>query len=138
MHPMDPYVNHVLTCRSTSATVVLMPQLNRMTQLNPHPDNITPEQIIDLRSMSCAGELPPYIRDLADVALGHRFLPEERASARVKLAVAFAMTRGPLADLLTELAMWSGGRRFDDDQDPGKDSPDERVVRAYFRWQALR
>ena len=99
---------------------------------------MTPEQILELRTLSYLGELPPDVRDLADIALGHQYLPEERAHARVKLAITYAMVRGPLADLLAELERWSDTRRFDDDQDPALDAPDERLVRAFFRWQALR
>ncbi len=105
--------------------------------MQPTPDNLTPEQIIELRALATNGDIAPDVQDLADIALGHRFKPEERAAARLKLAMIYSLARGPLADLLIDLAMWAQARRFDDDQDPAQDTPDDRLVRAFFRWQAL-
>lgn len=86
--------------------------------------------------------LPLNLNDLCDVALGHRFEPGERRAARIELSRLYGRcaqrVMDPLGDLLTELAAWAEARLFDDDQDPDQDTPDERVVRAYGRWRALR
>lgn len=122
-----------------------------MRHSQPHPDELTPELILAIRAWAIAGEplpsiTPPNIVDLCDIALGHRFSPDERRFARIQLAQVYSeidnfsvSTRlDPLGDVLEELTMWAEPRRFDDDQDPGEDTPDEKLVRAYMRWRALR
>lgn len=87
--------------------------------------------------MAIAGELSIVERDACDIALGHRFAPEERRSARIHLTLVYAQTRGPMADLLADLHRWAALHSFDDDQDPGSDTPDQRLVRAYGRFAAI-
>lgn len=103
----------------------------------PGPDDLTPEQIIDIHAAAEQGLVPFVLGADAEVALSPRFPLEERRLARTRLAVAYATGWGPLADLLRELAMWAAARSFDADQEPTEDTPDERVVRSYFRWQEL-
>lgn len=117
-----------------------------MRHTAPTADDLTSEQILFLRSMRwLPSDMPVNLRDLADIALGFRFPLAERHAARVELARAYAKVTelapdglDPLGDLLVELAQWAESRRFDDDQDPATDTPDERVVRAYQRWAAMR
>lgn len=40
-------------------------------------------------------------------------------------------------DLMVALARWNVDQVFDDDQDPGVDTPAQRLVREYRRWRAL-
>jgi hypothetical protein len=124
-----------------------------MRLFQPGPEELTPEQIIEMAELTdrdilqfgAGPHVPPNVNDLADVALGRRFSPAERRAARIELARVYAATNGdniitrdPFSDMLCELAIWAETHRFDDDQDPGEDTPDERLVRAYMRWQALR
>lgn len=105
---------------------------------------MTPEQFIELcEPWDRDDPGPPNLRDLVDVALGPRFPPGERRAARVELArlyerVSAITTRDPMSDLMAQLALWAEARRFDDDQNPATDTPDERLVRSYLRWQATR
>lgn len=101
------------------------------------PDTITSEQILDLRERARTGVIPMGNIIDADIALGHRFLSYERQAARERLAATWNRHAEPLTSLLAQLAIWSAGRQFDDDQDPATDSPDERLVRAFERWGSL-
>jgi hypothetical protein len=117
-----------------------------MRQLIPGPSDLTPEQILEMRELEeVPPGVPPNLNDLCDIALGHRFDSAERRAARIELAGTYArtcagniVTRDPLTDLLVQLGAWVNLHRFDDDQDPAADAPDERVVRAFGRWMALR
>lgn len=116
-----------------------------MQHFAPRPSDLTSEQILFLRSLRHTPEgTPANLQDLCDIALGHRFKQSERHEALVELARVYERLMisisgvDPLGDLLGELALWAETRRFDDDQDPALDTPDERVVRAYMRWQAMR
>lgn len=116
-----------------------------MRLIAPGPDDLTPEQILFLRGMRhLPDRVPGNLPDLCDIALSARFPHQERKAARIELARAYAevveivVGVDPLGDLLVELSKWAEVRRFDDDQDPGTDTPDERVVRAYMRWIAIR
>lgn len=114
----------------------------------PFPDDLTPEQIIQIRGMPIA-ELariaPVDVHEMCDVALDRHRTATDRQLARIRLARVYeraiadqVVTVDPLLDLLNTLALWAEARLFDDDQKPSDDTSDQKVVRAYCRWAAAR
>ncbi len=85
-----------------------------------------------IASADAAGSDPALARSLLGSIVVAQTENEQLRRGRASL-----ISLAAACDLARELARWAKAHRFDDDQDPGLDTPDQRLVRAHDRLVAL-